>query len=95
MSTSVQKLLEELCAKVSAYEHAYGQAREEAFADYGNTFSRVMAQLSAKVLSDKPSFDVDRGVAIANAFNDGFAAGKQEHKKALMKAAKALLKAAK
>jgi hypothetical protein len=46
MSARNRELLKLLCAKVSEYEHSYGQARDEALADYGNTFSKVLAQLS-------------------------------------------------
>lgn len=55
----LRDLLQTLCSKVSAYEHSYGQAREEAFADYGNCFSKTFGTIDAALKAPKTDVSPD------------------------------------
>jgi flagellar biosynthesis/type III secretory pathway protein FliH len=100
MSDQVRKLLEELCEKATTYATSYGQMREEAFADYGNTFSRVQAQLTTKPVAVHTN-EYDTGFAAGKdetylpAYQEGFKAGERKATRLLVKHAKAMLHDAK
>lgn len=55
----LRPMLENLCAKVSAYEHSYGQAREEALADYGNCFNTTFATIDQALKRDNTTVSPD------------------------------------